>query len=624
MLSPEATERTLYLRDNLKASFLPLVTPTNLPEEAKIEEKSAENGSLAEAFRMHFVAATPDLGHVVLKTPAALTPEAIDEETIHQHGEPIQQNFYEWSDGQLQLINILPDGQEAHGLSNKEPLVEFAGTSRGGYGGAQRALSTDGRRVAWNWGEYLDSNYKGLYVRDMVEEKTVRVGGAHAIYQTMNSEGSKIFYLEDGDLYVYDFESETATDLTASHGPGESSGGVRQAVSDVSEDGSYVYFVATGVLAEGGVSGQYNLYLLHDTDAGWTTTYIASLAAQDRPTWYTGAFFGDGMDLSRVSSRVSPDGRYLAFMSSRPLTGYDNTDAVSGKPDEEVYLYDAQENRLVCASCDPTSARPVGVFDSKNTQLLVDGNSTWAGLGGEGAEGGEGEPHWLAASVPGYDPVDTLFTYQPRYLSDSGRLFFNSPVGLVPQDTNGLEDVYEYEPEGVGNCSSSLSSVMQVYVKEVAGHPVGGCVGLISSGTSSAESVFYDAGETGDDVFFDTKSRLVGEDYDNSYDVYDAHVCSSEVPCVVVPVSPPPCNSGDSCKAAPSPQPAIFGAPASATFSGAGNVAPSSTTSASRRTTKTVECERGRKLGHGKCVKRKKKAQTKKAKKAGNHRRVRS
>ncbi len=45
--------------------------------------------------------------------------------------------------------------------------------------------------------------------------------------------------------------------------------------------------------------------------------------------------------LARISSRVSPDGRYLAFMSERPLTGYDNTDAVSGQPDEEVFLYDA-------------------------------------------------------------------------------------------------------------------------------------------------------------------------------------------------------------------------------------------------------------------------------------------
>jgi len=37
---------------------------------------------------------------------------------------------------------------------------------------------------------------------------------------------------------------------------------------------------------------------------------------------------------------------------------------------------------------------------------------------------------------------------------------------------------------------------------------------------------------------------------------------------------PPPCDTSDSCKPAPSLQPAAFGTPASATFSGSGNIAP--------------------------------------------------
>ena len=44
-----------------------------------------------------------------------------------------------------------------------------------------------------------------------------------------------------------------------------------------------------------------------------------------------------------------------------------------------------------------------------------------------------------------------LVPYQQRYLSDDGRLFFNSFDSLVPQDTNGKADVYEYEPAGVGS-----------------------------------------------------------------------------------------------------------------------------------------------------------------------------
>ena len=99
----------------------------------------------------------------------------------------------------------------------------------------------------------------------------------------------------------------------------------------------------------------------------------------------------------------------------------------------------------------------------------------------------------------------------------------------------------------------------------------GGCVGLISSGVSGEESAFFDASENGDDVFFVTAAKLVSADYDNSFDVYDAHVCGAEsVGCVSEPVSSPPCSSGDSCKAAPGPQPEIFGPAPSATFSGRG------------------------------------------------------
>ena len=56
---------------------------------------------------------------------------------------------------------------------------------------------------------------------------------------------------------------------------------------------------------------------------------------------------------------------------------------------------------------------------------------------------------WLAADVPGYTLVEGVVArYQPRYLSNEGRMFFNSGRRLVPQDINGTWDVYEYEPAG--------------------------------------------------------------------------------------------------------------------------------------------------------------------------------
>ncbi len=176
---------------------------------------------------------------------------------------------------------------------------------------------------------------------------------------------------------------------------------------------------------------------------------------------------------------------------------------------------------------------------------------------------------WIAGSLPGrYGVSGFARQYQARYLSDGGRLFFDSPDALAGRDTNGLEDVYEYEPGGVGDCTSASVTFSERSQ---------GCVGLISLGTSSAESAFLDASENGNDVFFVTNARLSAADYDTSPDVYDAHVCSGEVPCVPVPVLPPACTSGDSCKAAPSPQPVIFGPAPSATFSGTGNVEGSPT-----------------------------------------------
>jgi hypothetical protein len=388
----------------------------------------------------------------------------------------------------------------------------------------------------------------------------------------MSSDGLRVFFLEGGDLHLCEIvegEGEIScrySDLTEDHRVGEGAA-VQGLVSGVSSDGSYVYFVARGVLGDApvGASGEDNLYLLRDAGGVLSTSFIASLSRGDEKSWDL-AEGNRPPDLSRISSRVSEDGRFFVFMSDRPLTGYDNTDVVSGMPDEEVFLYRAaadpasEQGRLVCVSCDPTGARPAGVFDQprgNRESLQVDRQRSWGGS-------------WLAGIVPGWDNgFDEGSRYQPRFLSDSGRVFFESTDGLVPRATNGLEDVYEYEPAGVGGCTESGESQGSVVFSPVSG----GCVGLVSSGIAGQESTFFDASENGDDAFFITAAKLVGTDHDNGYDVYDAHVCGAEgVSCASEPVQSSPCSSGDSCKAAPSPQSTIFGAPPSATFSGAGNV----------------------------------------------------
>jgi hypothetical protein len=610
-LSPQATEHTPYLRFDSSCEtapstcYEPLVTRADVPAGVKFggEPKSLFGEVLFEG-------ATPDLSHVLLKDGSAgLTSTPGDEGGL-----------YEWSPsagGQLQLVST--------GTKDARPGSRQSG---------RHAISEDGSRVFWSTSPGFIEN---LYLSDMTKGpmgEMLRVGETHtrAEFQIANSSGSRVFFVghqatgtgEESTLEVCDV-IEVAGKLaceTKALAP-EMQGGVIGA----SEDGSYVYFVSTAALAPRAVAGKENLYVDHDNGATWVPETIATLPIpagnfEEGNDWSNG--------LNDLTAGVSPNGEWLAFMSGQSLTGYDNRDAVSGVPDEEVYLYDAADGRLVCASCNPTGARPHG------SQYGSGG-----AYGGEGILGGGSgvwnENTWLAANIPGWDDYaggaavsGAEELYRPRYLSDSGRLFFNAGDALVPQDVNGTWDVYEYEPESVGSCGPAAASGSVVYrpERETASGAVepAGCVGLISSGESPEQSAFLDASENGEDVFFLTTSQLVPQDTDTFPDVYDAHVCSASVPCTPSVVSSPPCDTAEACRAAPTPQPEVFGAPTTATFSGAGNVAPQTGPPAKPAVKKkTVKCKRGvvkRKVKkREQCVKVKSKKQ---AKRAGRNRGARS
>ncbi len=440
-----------------------------------------------------------------------------------------------------------------------------------------------------------------------------------ARFQVASANGSRVFFKDSerlteesklhpseeyhpSDLYEYALtpgqDTGTLTDLTVNQNVGESADvlgtipGIGQsACEEGSSEPCYVYFVANGVLAPGATPGDCpenekleqplaglscNLYVSETSpqDPGaHTTRFIATLSAEDAPDWDQGPKTpsgNDAGDLAYMTSRVSPDGRYLAFMSDRSLTGYDNEDISSKqpgeRPDEEVYLYDAQQGRLVCASCNPQDEgekRPEGVLDTveagEGLGLLVNRPKIWEG-------------RWLAGSIPGWTPLDVESAiYQSRYLSNDGRLFFDGADALVPEDRNrrsetidgseqqvGAEDVYEYEPQGTGSCQQA-----------------GGCVSLISSGdaTDQHESAFLDASENGDDAFFLTSEKLVSSAVEPAFEVYDARICdtSESEPCLPAPPPPPPAEcAGEACKP-PSPGAPTFPTSATATFNGPGN-----------------------------------------------------
>jgi hypothetical protein len=277
-------------------------------------------------------------------------------------------------------------------------------------------------------------------------------------------------------------------------------GGEAEGLLGMSDDGSYVYFAAN----DGG------LYVWH----GGTVSFIATTPS-DPDNWLTryneSAFTGH----RAKASRATPDGRFLLFRSA-----------------EQLDRYDAVNGRLECVSCALGGAPPVGLA----TLSSID-----AGFSGRRLE-----PQILLRNLS----------------RDGGRVFFETSDALVPRDTNGVQDVYEWEQQGVGSCQGS---------SETFSASSGGCLYLISSGTSAQPSFFADASADGSDVFFFTFQPLVGQDQDGLVDVYDARVGGG----LVAQNQPAPAAAceGEGCMPVAGGAP-VFGAPVSASFAGAGNQTP--------------------------------------------------
>jgi hypothetical protein len=594
-LSAAASEQTPFLRNLAgcsSACYTPLVTAANaLPGFGEERECEEENGIEPVAFVIcgpFFIGATPDSRHLALISAAPLFSGA-------GRGQ-----LYEWSGGVLSQVSLLPENGAGEELPAPEASARL-GVGVGLTGGqnaasAKRAISTDGSRVFW--GVENNNSSLALYLRDTARGETLQLDLAEAAcveagecesgggrFQIAAADGTSVLFTAShrltadaggaNDLYEcrlhLDGAGKLACDLTdlTPEIAGEAAS-VQGSVLGASEDDSSVYFIAKGVLAtnvvnhgsgpESAQSGQPNLYLRR----GGATNFIARLAEGDLQDWAP----KDPWQPVRVSS----NGRWLAFMSERPLTGYDNRDAVSGRPDAEIYEYDANAGRLSCASCNPSGARPHGAEFAAlaRGELLVSGQPLWEG------------PGWVAAMMPqspSFELHESL--YQSRALSDSGRLFFNALDPLVSQDVNANWDVYQSEPAGVGGCSAATPGFQAA---------TGACLGLLSAGTSGKQSAFLDASETGGDVFLLTSSRLVpSQDVDAARDVYDAHECSAEVPCFPPPPPSPPACEGDACQQPATPP--NHPTPGTLLLNGPENV---------------LECPKGKVKRSGKCVAAKK------------------
>jgi hypothetical protein len=404
-----------YLRDQASGTYRALITAASAPALSLP----------AEAFSVSLAGATPDLGHVLISTCAALIPGAV--EVPEGAGcNPGEQNLYEWDGGALRLINFLP------GETTGTPGARLAAPSG--------AVSAAGSRVY-----FTESEDGGLYLREGDSTKSVpETSGGAGAFQLASADGSVAFFTKGAHLYRYLASSEKVTDLTPA--------GEVQGVLGGSADGSRVYLETSLGLC------------LWEEGAE-----LRKVAAEADPVDWPPA---------TGQARVSADGRYLVFSSSVEETGFDNTDSGTGLPDRELYLYDADVGTLTCSSCSPTGERPNGsaslpgalvngegalatelyrpralaasgrrlFFDSSDSLALQDTNGRpdvyeWE-AGGEGSCAKPGGCVSLISS--GRDPEASEFIDASASGSD---VFFLTGASLVPSDP-GSYDLYDAREGG--------------------------------------------------------------------------------------------------------------------------------------------------------------------------------
>jgi hypothetical protein len=300
---------------------------------------------------------------------------------------------------------------------------------------------------------------------------------------------------------------------------------IETGVIGASRDGHRVYFMAENEqLVPGGPQlppRSAAIYYWQDAEGppSGTISFVGGIAGADRRPNLVDDTIG-----TPGTSRVTPDGRFLLFESSagQGLSPKYDQSACDGRGGPlynssggcaEVYVYRAEgstpsEPNLACASCNPSGAPA--------TQRA-----------------------WVNARVATGKAL--VLRHLSHAISDDGKfVFFWTAESLVPQDTNGRADVYEYD---------------------VASHTVH----LISGGVGSSDSYFLDAAANGDNVYFSTSQQLLRWDIDHSNDVYDARVNGG----FPEPMVGAECV-GEACHGPASSMP-VFTAPASTSIAGFGN-----------------------------------------------------
>jgi hypothetical protein len=375
-------------------------------------------------------------------------------------------------------------------------------------GATFRGASADGSTV-------LFQVENDLYARvDDAETLLVASGSpGAALAGGVNATGSRIFYVQEGDIFAYDVAAESASLVAA---PGDAT------LANVSADGSHAYFVSETELVSGkGTPGSPNLYAWD----GSSIQFIATLAAGDLSHDFGNpgesprglALWTEGLiqraaaeNASRLldTARTTPDGSVFVFESKAQLTPYPNEGHI------EIYRYDAVSEGLTCVSCSPD--QPAAGADAELAFLGETGKAPYLSL--------------------------SSMLEVANLSADGQQVVFQTNDSLLAQDVNGVSDVYEWR---------------------------GGQLSLVSTGGAAQPTLLVGIAPDGRNIFIRTDEKLVPQGQESgALAIYDARVDGG---LASQQGEQPAACAGEGCQGQPSTPPTLPAA-GSATFNGRGNV----------------------------------------------------
>lgn len=542
---------------------------TSLPDDASGFEIAGEPIRQPTNSGYVLAGATPDFSHIIVgaEGSAPLTEEA---EGINPQAKGIDYDLQSHGTPALRYIGVNNQAMPrpiAGSCLSMQIGAETAGLPElSGKDSTYNALADDGREIFF-WTCPGVQGRDQLYVR-LNGERTLEVsrplgegpdGGCvgegngiagevpcdgaasrpSAEFVGASSDGAKVFFLTQAKLVVGDEDTTTqlymakigcpesesecpvsrreVTELRRVSTPVTGSTANVQGLIAMDPGASHLYFVARGVLSkvnsqgQAPVDGADNLYV-YDSNTQ-TTTFIASLCSGEarsgeRPdahcpaNWHVrGNSRVEDSDEqlwqgTEPNAQVTGDGQFFIFTSYAQLTSDDTDNAT------DIYRYAVNTDHLTRVSVAEAG------YEANGNQLDEAGK--------------ENADAHIGPNTTGHPLAWEQELLRTRAISEDGsRIVLRSAAPLSPDAKNGLTNAYEWHD---------------------------GIVSLVSSGSDeqpTGEGLELAISPSGHDIFFMTVQKLLPQDTDETFDLYDARLGPPEFPVpapVKKPCSPEACQ----------------------------------------------------------------------------------